>query len=281
MNLTFRRDPVDPDIDLITLYLANELDPLPSAAVEERLATDMDFYIKVAPIVKAWRVPAEYRPDRFALDQPTLATPGRLRRIGTRVAAAAVLVFFIFGAGMYAWVTISGFVQNKQDELVGRAPSGGTVFGSTVTSTAGATATAKLPRGSVVTLTGESRYRFSATPPGFPHYVMSALDGEASFEITPTEGVVEIVTSRATIHLDAGRYAVRCAPGCDALLIAVGAGVASVKRDSTDEKLVLTSGERGIVPRTGAPRKATPADSAVRWPVIVGSDTKPTGATKP
>ena len=59
----------------------------------------------------------------------------------------------------------------------------------------------------VVTLAGESRYRFSATPPGFPHYVTSALDGEASFEITPTEGVVEIVTSRATIHLDAGREA--------------------------------------------------------------------------
>ena len=133
----------------------------------------------------------------------------------------------------------------------------------------------------VVTVAGESRYRFSATPPGFPHYVTSALDGEASFEITPTEGVVEIVTSRATIHLDAGRYAVRCAPGCDALLIAVGAGVASVTRDSTDEKLVLISGERGIVPHRGAPRKSTPADSAMQWPLIVGSDTKSTGATKP
>jgi hypothetical protein len=281
MNLTFWREPVDPDIDLISLYLAKELDPLQRAAVKERLASDLDFYVKVAPIVKAWRVPAEYRPDHFALDQPTPAAPSRLRRIGTRIAAAAVLVFFIFGAGMYAWVTLSGLVQNKQDELVGRAPSGGSVLGSTVTSAAGATAIARLPRGSVVTLAGESRYRFSATPPGFPHFVTSALDGEASFEITPKEGVVEIVTSRATIHLDAGRYAVRCAPGCDALLIAVGAGVASVKRDSTDEKLVLTSGERGIVLQKGAPRKSTSADSAVRWPLIVGSDTKSTGATKP
>jgi hypothetical protein len=139
---------------------------------------------------------------------------------------------------------------------------------------------AKLPRGSAVTLTGESRYRFSATPTGFPHYVTSALDGEASFDITPKEGVVEISTSAATIHLDAGRYAVRCAPGCDALLIAVGAGVASVRRDSTEEKLVLTSGERGIVPHKGAARKATAADSAVQWPLIVGGAITPTGATK-
>jgi hypothetical protein len=281
MNVTFWREPVDPDIDLIALYLAKELDPLSRRAVEERLMTDMDFYIKVAPIVKAWRVPASCRPDNFALDKPTREAPSRMRRIGTRVAAAAVFVFVIFGAGMYAWVSLSGLVQNTQDGLVGRAPSGGTVFGSTVRSTLGATAIARLPRGSVVTLAGESRYRFSATPPGFPHFVTSALDGEASFEITPKEGVVEIVTSRATIHLDAGRYAVRCAPGCDALLIAVGAGVASVKRDSTDEKLVLTSGERGIVLQKGAPRKSTPADSAVKWPLIVGSDTKSTGATKP
>jgi hypothetical protein len=50
-------DPVDPDIALITAYLARELSPVQIVAVEDRLASDAAFLKKVGPILDAWVLP--------------------------------------------------------------------------------------------------------------------------------------------------------------------------------------------------------------------------------
>jgi hypothetical protein len=53
--------PVDADLSLITDYLARELAPGEREAVERRLATDYDFYMKVAPMIRVWRMPVQFR----------------------------------------------------------------------------------------------------------------------------------------------------------------------------------------------------------------------------
>jgi hypothetical protein len=63
-------DPVDPDIALITAYLARELSIVQIAAVEDRLANDTAFREKTLPILEAWALPAAL---------PALVTPALTR----------------------------------------------------------------------------------------------------------------------------------------------------------------------------------------------------------
>ncbi len=49
--------PLDPDVALISAYLAHELSRVQIAAVELRLATDPEFKAAVAPIMDAWNAP--------------------------------------------------------------------------------------------------------------------------------------------------------------------------------------------------------------------------------
>jgi hypothetical protein len=53
--------PVDPDIALIADWLGNELPPDRDAEVTRRLETDYAFYQKVAPIMKIWHLPVDFR----------------------------------------------------------------------------------------------------------------------------------------------------------------------------------------------------------------------------
>jgi hypothetical protein len=112
-------DPVDPDIALITAYLARELSIVQIAAVEDRLANDTAFREKTLPILEAWALPAamsapvspaltreevaagwqRYVGDRAELDAhegPRLVVEGnqpKRRRISmTRIAAAVAAV---------------------------------------------------------------------------------------------------------------------------------------------------------------------------------------------
>ena len=48
---------VDPDIALVTAYLARELSPIQVLAFEERLATDAEFRSEMQPLIDAWAAP--------------------------------------------------------------------------------------------------------------------------------------------------------------------------------------------------------------------------------
>src|SRR5687767_333822 len=51
---------IDPDIALITAYLARELSLVQIVAVEDRLATDAVFREKVRPVIDAWLIPRSF-----------------------------------------------------------------------------------------------------------------------------------------------------------------------------------------------------------------------------
>jgi hypothetical protein len=96
-------DSDDRDLDLIADYLARELSPEAAAAVEERLATDLAFYEKAAPLFRVFQLPAKYvlryakHPPRFPM-RTDVAVPGswyptaRTLWRASRWAAAAVIV---------------------------------------------------------------------------------------------------------------------------------------------------------------------------------------------
>jgi hypothetical protein len=50
-------DPIDPDVALVTAYLARELSPMQVLALEERLATDTTFRAEMQPLIDAWSAP--------------------------------------------------------------------------------------------------------------------------------------------------------------------------------------------------------------------------------
>jgi hypothetical protein len=50
-------EPIDPDVALVTAYLARELSPMQVIALEERLATDSDFRSEMQPLIDAWAAP--------------------------------------------------------------------------------------------------------------------------------------------------------------------------------------------------------------------------------
>src|SRR3712207_4351549 len=49
--------PIDPDLALVSAYLARELSPMQVLALEERLATDAAFRASVQPLLDAWAAP--------------------------------------------------------------------------------------------------------------------------------------------------------------------------------------------------------------------------------
>src|SRR5688500_14183266 len=49
--------PIDPDLALVSAYLARELSPMQVLALEERLATDAAFRAAVQPLLDAWAAP--------------------------------------------------------------------------------------------------------------------------------------------------------------------------------------------------------------------------------
>jgi len=50
-------EPIDPDIALVTAYLARELSPMQVIALEERLATDAEFRAQMQPLIDSWAAP--------------------------------------------------------------------------------------------------------------------------------------------------------------------------------------------------------------------------------
>lgn len=65
-----RDPPVDPDISLISAYLAGELSLVQIAAVEDRLSGDRAFRSKVQPIIEAWMQPVSFAPGATRLRSP-------------------------------------------------------------------------------------------------------------------------------------------------------------------------------------------------------------------
>jgi ferric-dicitrate binding protein FerR (iron transport regulator) len=63
-------EPIDPDIEIISHYLAGGLSPDDEASVKDRLVKDGAFFEKVWPLIQAWNLPVRFS-ERFPEDALT------------------------------------------------------------------------------------------------------------------------------------------------------------------------------------------------------------------
>ena len=267
MKLFRRSAPIDADIMLITDYLTRDLAEAQMRAVEERLATDFAFYRRVAPVIKVWRIPAGH----FAVQPaPKTATQRRAwyrRRLVVNLVAAVFAIAVVGGGAIWFVMDVNERTQVKSDLDLTRAPSIWAKGGILVEVLPGANRTVETERGTQVTLRGEARFTYLASPKASPFAGMwASLDGEAAIEVSPTEGVVRLKTWAGQVNLAQGSYAVRCVPGCSAMLVTVGTGLATLVADSARPSVALRSGERGKLPQVGTPERVT--NDTGDWPVL-------------
>lgn len=123
-----------------------------------------------------------------------------------------------------------------------------------------------LTNGSRVVVRGGTKFNATYAPlPGVP--VRVNLDGEAAFDVSEQEQWVDVITSAGRVLLRPGTYAVRCEPGCAALLVTVGVGKAGLRGDAVKTEVLLLDGEHGMV-RRGAAAEKVDASAAAGFPAL-------------
>jgi len=285
-------EPLDPDIELISDYLDDELSDEETAAVVERLASDEEFFNKVAPIIKVWMMPVNLRTslERYRLERDVPKLPISLpmvvpapealielrrprRTLLARMVAApvwtaiaATLLLFLVGGPLLLVSTIRSNFIDRNDAAGGRAPTGDVQNGKVVETRAGETATELFPHGTRVVLQPNSHLQWVVPLPLIQPVVVAALEGEAAFEVTKGEVFVALSTPAGRLRLSPGTYAVRCAPGCDAMLVTVGTGALNVNDRNEKPLLSLSAGEFARVPKGGAPERTTGGPDYPRLP---------------
>lgn len=318
-------EPIDPDIALISDYLSRDLTPAERTAVEQRLATDFDFYMKVSPLIRVWRMRAGFRQElreelarrdaarsvapearkddsAGAFQYPNATLRGRIRetapaprldapeeraspvldevtarhirrgefwytlrnRSVTLMNVAAAASILLVGSTI-TWFKI-GRTPNDSiitHQLVRASVEG--MQGPTVVETGpDQVKEIQLRGGSIVLLRPNSRLTYENILAPARGNLM-ALDGEMAVDVTMKDLVVSVRTSAGLVNLTPGRYAVRCEPSCAAMLVTVGVGFASMRRDSTQARFRIEAGEKGRLPRDGAPEKVEPGTG---WPEL-------------
>ncbi|MFI5246381.1 MAG: hypothetical protein ACHQQR_14205, partial [Gemmatimonadales bacterium] len=135
----------------------------------------------------------------------------------------------------------------------------------------------------VITLAGGSRLimreKSRLTYKRFPGGVslgLAAFDGELALELNGVDRYAYIRTSSGRALFTPGNYALRCEPGCKAMLVTVGVGYGSIRGDSGSvDGVILHNGEKGRVPKHGHPEKVTTAlgkwfrNWFGRWPTLL------------
>ncbi|HVT38695.1 MAG TPA: FecR domain-containing protein [Gemmatimonadaceae bacterium] len=264
-------DLVDPDIALITDYLANELSAAESEAVEDRLLADEAFHEKVRPVIAMWTLPVRFReridsesrrdisshvrlvipdagPGAGSHASPTVPAP-RYRRLSVGragwVAAAALALIVarpVYEVRAYAIAAGDAAALARLDP-----PSAHRVMGAFVSTRQGEEKTVAFPNGSHVTLRPQSRLAWRALGK-FPRGIVATLKGEATIDVTDAERTVFVGTMMGGVILRPGIYAVRCELGCTAMRVTVGPrGRAYLNGTGLLEWVSLGAGEHGEV----------------------------------
>jgi hypothetical protein len=267
-------EPLDPDIMLMVDYLARELSEREAKAVEARLVDDKAFYEKVAPIIKIWTMPVKFGdilaadapgPDAGDLRPPFLArlrenarlTPKR--RWLYKIAMAAGIALITYGISWW----LSGMVGRRPHDggarLTAQLPGVSLQPNTQVKTGRDETQVVVLRGGSRVVLSPNSEfsYRYLPTITASPT-IMASFGGQAEIDVQGEDKYVLVKTSTGRALLTTGTYAMRCEPGCSAMLIAVGVGFATIWGDTAKAGLGLTAGEKGYVAKGGAPEKVMP-----------------------
>ena len=142
-------------------------------------------------------------------------------------------------------------------EVLDRAPVIGIKNGTVVETGPAETIVIPLLKRGRVVLKPNSRFTWTYTMAILPwdrKLVTGSLDGEATIE--PDSGSNVLVwTSAGKVDVMRGISAVRCEPGCEAMLVSVGRGFAAVIGAERGNILPVRAGEWARLPKGGKPAK--------------------------
>ena len=130
----------------------------------------------------------------------------------------------------------------------------------------GETKVIALAGGSRLIMRENSRITYKRVPGEYVHVASAAFDGELAIELTRADGYLQVKTSSGGTLFTAGTYALRCEPGCPAMLVTVGVGYVLLRGETKAlGSVTLHDGEHGQVPKHGSPEKVT---GGSRWPAL-------------
>jgi len=181
-------------------------------------------------------------------------------------------------ATMSLWLTVR-YVETGRDQQsveLDRAPHATVPNGTSVESGSAETRTIELRGGARAVVRHDSKFTYAYA--ARTRSMMAALDGEVALDLTKEQAFMLLKTSAGDVLLTPGSYAVRCEPGCAAVLVTVGAGMARLQGDSGTARLSIAAGEHGRIPKRGTPEKVIGGD---KWPALeppVAPGTPPTGS---
>jgi ferric-dicitrate binding protein FerR (iron transport regulator) len=236
----------DPDIALITDYLAGELSSSDEARVEHRLEDDEVFFDKVFPLVQAWRMPHRFRKPK---------TRHRTTWIGA-LAAAAVLAFVVFEAPRRG----IRFGAQRALPVV--------VSGVSIATGPIETREVMLEDSTRVVLRPQTTLAYSrALNAG--KAAVARVRGEAVFDVARTRTPLTVETSAGSTSLGTGRYAIRCLEGAREMLVTVERGSAMLRSagSTIGGWLALGTGQFGRVRDDAKPSR----DSGAGFPEVASS----------
>ncbi|HEY4130116.1 MAG TPA: FecR family protein [Gemmatimonadaceae bacterium] len=241
----------DPDIVLITDYLAGELSPPDEAQVERRLEDDQAFFDKVFPLVQAWQLPHSFRQAKSRRRTTT-----RITTWTGALIAAAVLAFVLIEAPR------RGIRFGAKPSLTVLA-SGGTIATGPVE-----TREVMLEDSTRVVLRPRTTLAYSrALSAGSA--AIARVRGEAVFDVARTRSPLTVETSAGLTSLSTGRYAIRCLEGAREMLVTVERGTAMLRsaRATIGGWLALGSGQFGRVRDDSKPSR----DAGNGFPEVASS----------
>ncbi len=239
--------PIDPDIELITHYLANELHGAEAEAVEDRLADDEAFFEKVSPVIKAWTMPVRYRYEKregeAGSDKPGSEKGKReaanreatsqerprwwrvVRSTAKWAAMAACMLFTVYAAAIFYFA--APMVREAETEPP-YARLGTKLLPADEVAVTGAneTRTEELADGTSFKLGPGSRLSYAKPRWLVPFGLLVRFEGSAEITVPNTAGFLRLVMPAAAVKLQPGRYMVASQKGSEAAEVTVVVGSA-------------------------------------------------------
>jgi len=174
----------------------------------------------------------------------------RMLRLLWNLAGVAALAIWVTG---YLYLRHRATRADATDIAAQRAPAGGLWFAQRVETSLAERKMVVLRNGSRVEVRPGSRLTYQYAAPFFWRGAAGTLDGEAAIALSVPDREFALTTWAGRVRLTPGRYAVRCEPGCAAMLVTVGVGFAHIPGDSAGTGVWLTDGEHARVRRGRRP----------------------------
>jgi hypothetical protein len=271
----------DPDVRLITDYLARDLTREQAAAVEERLVEDEAFFEKVAPYIRDWTMPVSFRKllaahpadspypaieaskgrVREAAPPPPRGRPKASRRFArarrSGLAAAASYLIWVGAPAVRSRINVA---DARGQELVQFAPAPDQMPAAPQGGGPAKAPVERVPRSvrvgrtSLVHLRAGSKFAYESITFGLEQTV--GLNGDAVVEVGWLDPWLAISTPAGVVELTHGIFAFHCTgdPNPETLVMVVR-GKAMLKGVRGGPDLVLSTGEYGRLAYPAAPER--------------------------